>query len=74
MTRTGVTSRPGRALSPGMSALPAHLPHYALLVALVLSVLCWRVLQLLLTVLAAGFVMLVVVGMAGYGVFHLLLH
>ena len=57
-----------------MSALPAHLPQYALLVALVLSVLCWRVIQLVLTVLAAGFVMLVVVGMAGYGVFHMLLH
>ena len=56
-----------------MNALPAQFPEFVLLVALLLTVLCWRVIQMILTVLAVGFVMLVVVGMAGYGVVEMLL-
>jgi hypothetical protein len=57
-----------------MNALSANFPELSLLLALLLSVLCWRVIQMILTMLAVGFVLLVVVGMAGYGTFQMLLH
>lgn len=57
-----------------MNTLPANFPEVMLLLALVFTVLCWRVIQMILTVLAVGFVLLVVVGMAGYGTFQVLLH
>ena len=57
-----------------MNTLAANFPELALLTALVLSVLCWRVIQMILTMLAVGFVLLVIVGMAGYGTLHVLLH
>jgi hypothetical protein len=55
-----------------MNSLPANFPEISLLVALLLSVVFWNVIRLVLTVLAAGFVVLVMVGMAGYGVLELL--
>jgi len=55
-----------------MNALSAQFPEAVMLVALLLSVVCWRVIQMILTALAVGFVLLVVVGMAGYGAFTLL--
>jgi hypothetical protein len=57
-----------------MNTLSANFPEVALLLALVLSVLCWRVISMILTVLAVGFVLLVMVGMAGYGMFQMLMH
>jgi CHASE2 domain-containing sensor protein len=57
-----------------MNTLAANFPELALLLALVLSVLCWRMIKMILTALAVGFVLLVVVGMAGYGTLHMLLH
>jgi hypothetical protein len=57
-----------------MNTLTANLPELALLTALVLSVLCWHVIEMILTMLAIGFVLLVTVGMAGYGALHMLLH
>ena len=56
-----------------MNALSANFPELMLLSALLLSVLCWRVIQMILTMLAVGFVLLVVVGMAGYGAVQMLL-
>lgn len=56
-----------------MNALLAHVPQSAVVLALLLSVVCWRVIAKILTLLAVGFVMLVVVGMAGYGAFEMLL-
>jgi hypothetical protein len=55
-----------------MNALSAQFPEAMMLVALLLSVVCWRVIQMILTALAVGFVLLVVVGMAGCGAFTLL--
>lgn len=55
-----------------MNALSAQFPELVLLVTLLLTVLCWRVIQMILTMLAVGFVMLVLVGMAGYGVVEML--
>jgi hypothetical protein len=55
-----------------MNTLPAHFPEISLLLALLLSVIFWNVLRLVLAVLAVGFVLLVMVGMAGYGVVELL--
>jgi CHASE2 domain-containing sensor protein len=57
-----------------MNTVAANFPELSLLVALVLSVLCWRVIQMILTMLAVGFVLLVVVSMAGYGALHMLVH
>ncbi len=57
-----------------MNTLSANFPEVALLLALVLSVLCWRVISMILTALAVGFVLLVMVGMAGYGMFQMLIH
>jgi uncharacterized membrane protein len=57
-----------------MNTVAANFPELALLLALVLSVLCWRLIQMILTMLAVGFVLLVIVGMAGYGTLHVLLH
>ena len=57
-----------------MNTLSANFPEVALLLALVLSVLCWRVISMILTALAVGFVLIVMVGMAGYGMFQMLLH
>ena len=57
-----------------MNTLAANFPELALLLALVLSVLCWRMIKMILTLLAVGFVLLVTVGMAGYGALHMLLH
>lgn len=51
-----------------------ELPEVLLLIALLLSVVFWRVVQLMLTLLAVGFILLVVVGMAGYGALELLQH
>jgi hypothetical protein len=55
-----------------MNTLPVHFPEISLLLALLLSVIFWNVIRLVLAVLAAGFVLLVMVGMAGYGVIELL--
>ena len=55
-----------------MNTLPAQFPEAVLLLALVFSVLCWRVISMILTMLAVGFVLLVTVGMAGYGVLEML--
>jgi uncharacterized membrane protein len=56
-----------------MNILPAHFPEASLLLALVFSVLCWRIISMILTMLAVGFVLLVTAGMAGYGVLELLM-
>ena len=56
-----------------MNSLPANFPEIVLLLALLCSVVFWRVIQLLLTLVAVGFVLLVVVGMAGYGFLELLM-
>ena len=55
-----------------MNTLPVHFPEISLLLALLLSVVFWNVIRLVLAVLALGFVLLVMVGMAGYGVVELL--
>lgn len=55
-----------------MNSLPANFPEISLLLALLLSVIFWNVIRLVLAVLAVGFVLLVMVGMAGYGVVELL--
>jgi hypothetical protein len=55
-----------------MNTLPAHFPELSILLALLLTVVFWNVVRLLLAVLAVGFVLLVMVGMAGYGVVELL--
>lgn len=55
-----------------MNTLPANFPELAILLALLLSVVFWNVVRLVLAALAVGFVLLVVVGMAGYGVLELL--
>ena len=57
-----------------MNTLATNFPEVALLLALGLSVVCWRVISMILTVLAVGFVLLVMVGMAGYGAFQVLMH
>ncbi len=57
-----------------MNTFAANLPELALLLALVLSVLCRRVIEMILTMLAVGFVLLVTVSMAAYGTFHMLMH
>ena len=54
-----------------MNSLPAHFPEISLLLALLLSVIFWNVIRLVLAALALGFVLLVTVGMAGYGVLEL---
>lgn len=54
-----------------MNSLPANFPELSLLVALLLSVVFWNVVRLVLAALALGFVLLVTVGMAGYGVLEL---
>lgn len=55
-----------------MNTLPANFPEVMLLLALLCSLIVWRVIAVILTVLAVGFVLLVVVAMAGYGVLELL--
>jgi hypothetical protein len=50
-----------------MNSLPANFPEISLLLALLLSVVFWNVVRLVLAALALGFVLLVMVGMAGYG-------
>jgi hypothetical protein len=55
-----------------MNSLPANFPEISLLLALLLSVIFWNVIRLVLAALAVGFVVLVMVGMAGYGVVELL--
>ncbi len=55
-----------------MNSLPANFPEISILLALLLTVVFWNVVRLVLAVLAAGFVLLVMVGMAGYGVVELL--
>lgn len=55
-----------------MNSLPANFPEISLLLALLLSVIFWNVIRLVLAVLAAGFVLLVMTGLAGYGVLELL--
>jgi hypothetical protein len=54
-----------------MNSLPANFPELSLLVALLLSVVFWNVVRLVLAALALGFVLLVTVGMAGFGVLEL---
>jgi hypothetical protein len=49
-----------------------NFPEISLLIALLLSVVFWNVVRLVLAALAAGFVLLVMAGMAGYGVLELL--
>ena len=56
-----------------MNTIPANFPEVVLLLALLFTVLCWRVIAKILTMLAVGFVLIVMVGMAGYGALHLLL-
>ena len=56
-----------------MNAFSANFPELMLLMALLFSVVFRRIIAMILTALAVGFVLLVVVGMAGYGVFHMLL-
>ena len=56
-----------------MNTLPANFPEVVLLLALLCTVLCWRVISMILTMLAVGFVLIVMVGLAGYGTLHLLL-
>jgi predicted RND superfamily exporter protein len=55
-----------------MTTLPAEFPEAMLLIALVLSVAIRHVIQMILTVVAAGFVILVVLGLAGYGALTML--
>jgi hypothetical protein len=55
-----------------LNTLPANFPEVMLLLALLCTVIAWRVIALILTVLAVGFVLLVVAGMAGYGVVTML--
>ena len=55
-----------------MNTLPAHFPELAVLLALLLTVVFWNVVRLVMAVIAVGFVLLVTVGMAGYGVLELL--
>jgi len=52
-----------------MSMLPASFPELLLLLTLVVSVFVWDVITLILKAIAVGFVLLVVLGMAGYGMF-----
>jgi hypothetical protein len=56
-----------------MNTLPANFPEVVLLLALLFTVLCWRVISMILTMLAVGFVLIVMVGLAGYGTLQLLL-
>jgi hypothetical protein len=55
-----------------MMTLPAQFPEAMLLIALLLSVAIRHVIQMILTALAVGFVVMVVIGMAGYGALTLL--
>jgi hypothetical protein len=55
-----------------MNTLPANFPELSILLALLLSVVFWNIVRLVLAALAVGFVLLVMVGMAGYGVVELL--
>ena len=55
-----------------MNTLPANFPELSILLALLLSVVFWNVVRLVLAALAVGFVLLVMVGMAGYGVLELI--
>ena len=48
-----------------MNTLPANFPEVMLLLALLCSLIVWRVIAVILTVLAVGFVLLVVVGDGG---------
>jgi hypothetical protein len=52
-----------------MSMLPASFPELLLLLTLVVSVFVWDVITVILKAMAVGFVLLVVLGMAGYGMF-----
>jgi hypothetical protein len=52
-----------------MSMLPASFPELMLLLTLVVSVFVWDVITVILKAIAVGFVLLVVIGMAGYGMF-----
>jgi hypothetical protein len=52
-----------------MSMLPASFPELLLLLTLVVSVFVWDVITVILKAIAVGFVLLVVLGMAGYGMF-----
>ena len=52
-----------------MSMLPARFPELVLLLTLVVSVFVWDVITVILKAIAVGFVLLVVLGMAGYGMF-----
>ena len=61
----------GTAPCGGRDQQPASFPEIALLLALLLSVICCNVIRLVLAAPAAGFVLLVTVGMAGYGVLEL---
>jgi hypothetical protein len=55
---------------PTMNA--ANLPEMMVLLALLVSVACWNAIKLILTMMAVGFVLLVLTGMAGYGVIEML--
>ena len=50
-----------------MNTLPTNFPEIAVLLALLLSVVLWNVIRLVLAALALGFILLVTLGMAGYG-------
>jgi hypothetical protein len=52
-----------------MSMLPTSFPELMLLLTLVVSVFVWDVITVILKAIAVGFVLLVVIGMAGYGMF-----
>ena len=65
-------SREPLAAEVSMNTVSANFPELSILLALLLSVVFWNVVRLVLAVLAAGFVLLVIVGMAGYGVVELL--
>jgi hypothetical protein len=55
-----------------MNSLPTNFPEMAILLAVLLSVIFWSVVRLVLAALAVGFVLLVVVGLAAFGVLELL--
>jgi hypothetical protein len=65
-------SRRAAPAEVAMNSLPANFPEITLLLALLLSVIFWKAMRLVLVVLAVGFVLLVVVAMAAYGVLELL--
>ena len=50
-----------------MSMLPAIFPELLLLLTLVVSVFVWDVINMILTAMAVGLVLVVILGLAGYG-------